>query len=162
MRILGIETSCDETSVGIIEYDKKNQTATLLVNIVSSSLELHAKTGGIIPEIAAREQVKYMLPVLKNALKKGINYDMDQDKNPPYEIDAIAATYGPGLIGSLLVGVETARTLSYLWDKPLIPVNHMLGHIYANWISGKGKGESVKGKEKAESKLHPSPFTLHP
>lgn len=128
MIILGIETSCDETSVGIVE--KKGNKLQLKANVVVSSLELHSKTGGIIPEIAAREQVKYMLPVLEQALKEGIN---SKFQAPP--IDAIAVTYGPGLIGSLLVGLETAKTLSYIWNKPLIPVNHMLGHIYANWLT---------------------------
>src|SRR6185436_4619772 len=86
----------------------------------ASSADLHAKTGGVIPEFAAREQIKSILPVIKEALVA--------------DIDAIAVTIGPGLIGSLLVGVETAKTLSYLWKKPIIPVNHLVGHIYANWL----------------------------
>ncbi len=130
MIILGIETSCDETSTGIIEVIGKTRKITLLSNVVATSLALHSKTGGIIPEIAAREQIKYMLPVLDQALQEAFQLSI-----PP--IDAISVTYGPGLIGSLLVGVETARTLSYIWKKPLIPVNHMLGHIYANWIGEK-------------------------
>lgn len=124
MTILGIETSCDETSVAIIQGDK--QTLILKANIVASSLALHAKTGGVIPENAAREQIKYIHPVIQEAL---ITAKMEL-----IDIDAFAVTYGPGLIGSLLVGVETAKTLSYVLHKPLIPVNHMLGHIYANWI----------------------------
>ena len=128
MIILGIETSCDETSVGIVEQEA-NQLS-IKANITASSLQLHSTTGGIIPEIAAREQVKYMLPVLPQALRTGV--DGDEKK-----IDAIAVTYGPGLIGSLLVGLETAKTLSYIWNKPLIPVNHMFGHIYANWLTKK-------------------------
>lgn len=124
MLILGIETSCDETSGALIKTE--NNTIQILSNIVVSSLMLHAKTGGIIPEVAAREQVKYIIPVIKKALEK--------IQNPKKELDAIAVTVGPGLIGSLLVGVETARTLSYLWKKPLIPVNHLFGHIYANFI----------------------------
>lgn len=125
MTILGIETSCDETSAGIVR--KKNNKLELLSNVVSSSLSLHAKTGGIIPEIAAREQIKLIIPVIKQALEQstlGMN-----------NIDAIAVTYGPGLLGSLLVGVETAKTLSYVFNKPLIPINHLIGHIYANWIN---------------------------
>jgi len=137
MIILGIETSCDETSVGIVE--QKDNQLTIKANVTATSLQLHSKTGGIIPEIAAREQVKYMLPVLQQALKKGLNFDLSkyQILNTKYSvpIDAIAVTYGPGLIGSLLVGVETAKTLSYICNKPIIPVNHMLGHIYANWLS---------------------------
>jgi N6-L-threonylcarbamoyladenine synthase len=125
MTILGIETSCDETSAALIKAEGRE--INLISNIISSSLSLHAKTGGIIPEIAAREQVKYIIPVVEKAI--------ESIKNPVKEIDAIAVTVGPGLIGSLLVGVETARTLSYIWNKPLIPVNHLFGHIYANWIN---------------------------
>lgn len=121
MRILGIETSCDETSCAIVENGRK-----ILSNVVSSSLKLHAKTGGIIPEIAARQQIKYILPVIEKSLK-------DSNLYPP-NIDAIAITIGPGLIGSLLVGVETAKTLAFVWQKPIIPVNHLIGHIYANWL----------------------------
>lgn len=128
MTILGIETSCDETSVAIIQSKSKTKKINLISNIVASSLSLHSKTGGIIPDIAAREQVKYIIPVLESALK-------DLGKDPQTSIDAIAVTVGPGLIGSLLIGVETARTLSYLWKKPIIPVNHLIGHIYANFIS---------------------------
>lgn len=125
MTILAIETSCDETSVGIVQ--KKSNKLELLSNVVSSSLPLHAKTGGIIPEIAAREQIKLIIPTIKEALEQG-SLGMN-------DIDAIAVTYGPGLLGSLLVGVETVKTLSYVFNKPLIPVNHLLGHIYANWIA---------------------------
>lgn len=124
MKILGIETSCDETAAAIIEGDKKS--IVLKSNVLATSLALHAKTGGIIPEQAAREQIKYIMPVIQNALKEA---DVQFE-----DIDAIAVTYGPGLIGSLLVGVETAKTLSFVLNKPLIPVNHMMGHIYANWI----------------------------
>ncbi len=115
MTILGIETSCDETAAAIVEDGVK-----IISNIVASSQSLHAKFGGIIPENAAREQVKSMIPVIKEALIT--------------DIDAIAVTIGPGLIGSLLVGVETAKTLALVWKKPIIPVNHLVGHIYANWI----------------------------
>jgi N6-L-threonylcarbamoyladenine synthase len=124
MVILGIETSCDETSAAILE--KSDNRDVIRSNIVATSLAMHTKTGGIIPENAAREQIKYILPVIKEAVIKA---DTTLEA-----IDAIAVTYGPGLIGSLLVGIETARTLSMVLNKPLIPVNHMLGHIYANWI----------------------------
>ena len=124
MKILGIETSCDETGAAIIEADKNDNKVKLLSNSVSTSLLLHAKTGGIIPEIAAREQVKYIIPVINDALKG--------DKIE--KIDTIAVTVGPGLIGSLLVGVETAKTLAYIYKKPIVPVNHLIGHIYANFI----------------------------
>ncbi len=167
MRILGIETSCDETSAAVIEVDD-NKKITLLSNIITSSMILHSKTGGIIPEIAAREQIKFIMPVINKALananqgqdnhtisekrvnknflsqclsgasfgtKKNFPFTSEKINEPQNGIDAIAVTYGPGLIGSLLVGVETAKTLAYAWNKPIIPVNHLLGHIYANWIS---------------------------
>lgn len=130
MIILGIETSCDETSASIVEKHGDG-SLTVLANTLSSSLTLHAQTGGIIPEIAAREQVKYMLPVLEDVYQKAFGCPLASAKE---HTDAIAVTYGPGLIGSLLVGVETARTLAAVWDKPIIPINHMLGHIYANWF----------------------------
>lgn len=147
MIILGIETSCDETGAAIIEGS--NNEIKLLSNVISSSLEIHAKTGGIIPEYAAREQIKFILPVIQEALKKAFG---TPDKHLPggrmparriggdswevelNKIDAIAITYGPGLIGSLLVGVETAKTLSFVLEKPIVPVNHMVGHIYANFL----------------------------
>lgn len=121
MKILGIETSCDETGAAIIENGTK-----LFANVVVSSLTLHAKTGGIIPEIAARAQQRFILPVIEQSLKESHASSSD--------IDAIAVTVGPGLIGPLLVGVETARTLAYIWNKPIVPVNHLIGHIYANFI----------------------------
>lgn len=126
MLILGIESSCDETSAAIIEGSSKSQKVKLLSNIISSSINLHSTTGGIVPENAAREQVKYIIPVIKEAIEKSrVNIS---------DIDKIAVTYGPGLIGSLLIGVETAKSLSLAWNKPLIPTNHLLGHIYANFI----------------------------
>lgn len=129
MKILAIETSCDETSAAVVE--KQEETVVLYANVVATSMQLHAQTGGIIPEVAARNQIHYIIPVIAEALEKsGISFS----KTHPPEIDAIAVTYGPGLIGSLLVGVETVKTLSMLWNKPLIPVNHLFGHIYANWI----------------------------
>lgn len=127
MTILGIETSCDETSAAILE--KHDEKITLKSNIVASSLAIHTQTGGIIPENAAREQIKYILPVIKESLQKAFN-----TSDTLHQVDAIAVTYGPGLIGSLLIGVETAKTLAFVLDKPIIPVNHMIGHIYANWI----------------------------
>lgn len=139
MILLGIESSCDETGVAVLKADSTTNTLTILSNSLSSSLSLHAATGGIIPEVAAREQLKYMPQVLKDALS---TLDKNEE-NAVKKVDAIAVTYGPGLIGSLLVGVETARTLSYLYDIPLIPVNHMLGHIYANWIQTGDKRHSI-------------------
>ncbi len=123
--ILGIETSCDETSAAVLRM--QNNRVTILSNVVASSAELQAKFGGIIPEQAAREQIKSIIPVIQESLQVAGYRGQD--------IDTIAVTYGPGLIGSLLVGVETAKVLATIWHKPLIPVNHLLGHFYANWIN---------------------------
>lgn len=121
MKILGIETSCDETAVSVVQEGVKT-----LSNVVASSLDLHAKTGGIIPETAAREQLKAINLVIEQALLEA--------KTSLTEIDALAVTNGPGLFGSLLIGVEASKTLSYLTNKPLVPVNHLVGHVYSNWL----------------------------
>ncbi|MDO8570863.1 MAG: tRNA (adenosine(37)-N6)-threonylcarbamoyltransferase complex transferase subunit TsaD [Candidatus Daviesbacteria bacterium] len=145
--ILGIESSCDETACAIVASDEKR--VTILSNIVASSAELQAKFGGVIPEQAAREQLKSIIPVIQEALTqakchpefisgstdKMLKQVQHDNKEIIKSIDAIAVTEGPGLIGSLLVGVETAKVLATVWNKPLIPVNHLLGHFYANWIS---------------------------
>ena len=125
MIILGIETSCDETAAAVLMNNHKR--ITILSNVLSSSAPLQAKYGGVIPEQAAREQIKAIIPVIEEAL--------NDSRLTISDIDAIAVTYGPGLIGSLLVGVETAKTLATVWHKPLIPINHLLGHFYANWIA---------------------------
>ena len=117
--ILGIESSCDETSVSIV----KNGTEEI-ATVISSQIDIHKNYGGVVPEIASREHVKNVTFVLEECLEKA-NMKMD-------DIDAIAITYGPGLIGSLLIGLETAKTLSFIYNKPLIPVHHIAGHIYAN------------------------------
>lgn len=136
MLILGIESSCDETGAAIIKGESKSEKVSLLSNALASSLALHEATGGIMPENAAREQVKYIIPVIKEALNSaGLK---------PKDIDAIAVTYGPGLIGSLLIGVETAKSLSYVWNKPLNPTNHLLGHIYANFIEEEGNQNQIE------------------
>ena len=124
MKILGIETSCDETAAAVVK-----DGTDILSNIIASSAEIHAKTGGIIPENAARQQIKSIIPVINEAITEA--------KCTKKDIDSIAVTVGPGLIGSLLVGVETAKTLSHLWQKPIIPVNHLTAHIYANWLEKK-------------------------
>ncbi|MDD5295156.1 MAG: tRNA (adenosine(37)-N6)-threonylcarbamoyltransferase complex transferase subunit TsaD, partial [Patescibacteria group bacterium] len=123
MIILGIETSCDETSIAILE--SKNGQFKILSNLVSSQINIHKKYGGIVPEVAARKHIEVILPLIDEALKS----------LKKIKIDYIATTYGPGLITSLLIGIETAKTLSYVWQKPLIGINHLEGHIYANWLS---------------------------
>ncbi|MDP2874195.1 MAG: tRNA (adenosine(37)-N6)-threonylcarbamoyltransferase complex transferase subunit TsaD [bacterium] len=128
MNILAIETSCDETSAAVVK-----DGVEVLSNVVASSQELHQKTGGIVPEVAAREQGRCLLPVLQEALEKAFGPKSLAEQMTM--VDAAAVTYGPGLIGSLLVGVEAAKTLAWFWNKPLIPVNHLEGHIYANWLA---------------------------
>lgn len=117
--ILGIESSCDETSCSIVKNGSEE-----IATIISSQIDIHKDYGGVVPEIASRNHVKNITFVIEECLEKA-NMSMD-------EIDAIAITYGPGLIGSLLVGVEAAKTLSFIYDKQLIPVHHIAGHIYAN------------------------------
>lgn len=129
MTILGIETSCDETGAALVRDGTK-----ILSNIVTSSLKLHIKAGGIIPEVAAREQIKCIIPVIDQALEESFPKTLHHIPYTIHCIDAIAVTVGPGLIGSLLVGTETAKTLAYLWEKPIIPVNHLTAHLYANWL----------------------------
>ena len=127
MKVLGIETSCDETAAAIIEY-KKNKFS-VLANIISSQIPIHQITGGVVPEVAAREHIKNILPVINAAL---------WDSQTKWEdLDRVAVATGPGLITSLMVGTETAKTISYLWKKPLYKVNHMEAHIAANYLSNK-------------------------
>lgn len=130
MKILAIETSCDETSCAVVEDGRK-----VLVNVISSQIDLHALTGGVVPEVAAREHVLKMIPVLDEALEMA--------KCRWKDIDAVAVTQGPGLISSLIIGTETANVISYVKNLPLIPVQHIAGHIYSNWLlDPKGHPES--------------------
>ena len=122
--ILGIESSCDETSVSIVKNGCEE-----IATVVLSQMDTHALYGGVVPEIASRMHVENITIVIEDCLNKA-NMTMD-------EIDAIAVTYGPGLIGCLLIGVGAATTLSYIYNKPLIPVHHIAGHIYANNLVGK-------------------------
>ena len=124
--ILAIESSCDETSVSIVKNGNQE-----ISTVVLSQMDTHANYGGVVPEIASRMHIENITIVLEEALKKS-NLKMNQ-------IDAFAVTYGPGLIGSLLIGVEAAKTLAYIYDKPLIPVNHIAGHIYANNLENEMK-----------------------
>lgn len=121
MKIFAIETSCDETSAAVVEDGVR-----VLSNIIATSLDLHAKTGGVVPEVAAREHLRQISPVVDQAL-----FEANCDWN---DIDAIAVTTTPGLVGALLVGVNTAQSLAYIHQKPLIRVNHIHGHIYANFL----------------------------
>ena len=126
MYILGVETSCDESAASIIKADPKTGRLQVLSNIISSQIEIHKKYGGVVPEIAAREHVLNILPVINEALEKA--------KIQPNKIDVLGITKGPGLITSLITGMETIRSLAYAWKKPVIEINHIEGHIYANFI----------------------------
>ncbi|MDD4036609.1 MAG: tRNA (adenosine(37)-N6)-threonylcarbamoyltransferase complex transferase subunit TsaD [Bacilli bacterium] len=119
INILAIESSCDETSVSIIKNGKEE-----ISTVVLSQIDIHKKFGGVVPEIASRNHIKNITIILETVLNKA-NMTMA-------DIDCFAVTYGPGLIGSLLIGLQTAKTLAFLYRKPLIPVHHIAGHIYAN------------------------------
>jgi N6-L-threonylcarbamoyladenine synthase len=133
--ILGIETSCDETAAAVVEDGRR-----ILSNVVASQIALHAPYGGVFPEIASREHVLKIVPVIEQSLKDaGLTFR---------DLAAVAVTHGPGLAGSLLVGVNTAKAIAFSSDLPLIGVNHLEGHIYANWL------------EAAASALPERPFPL--
>jgi len=124
MKVLGIETSCDETAAAVVEDGVK-----ILSNVISSQIDIHSRYGGVVPEVASRQHLLSIIPVVKQALEKA-QTSLD-------DIDAIAVTNGPGLAGSLLVGVNAAKALAFSRKLPLIGINHLEGHIYANWLSGK-------------------------
>lgn len=128
MIILGIETSCDETAAAVVRDGR-----FVLSNVIRSQVDLHERYGGVVPELASRRHVTTIVPVIDLAL--------EQAEVGPSQIDAVAVTEGPGLAGSLLVGVNVAKTLAFVWEKPLIPVNHLEGHIYANWLTLPGQEE---------------------
>jgi N6-L-threonylcarbamoyladenine synthase len=129
--ILGIETSCDETAAAVLAGRR------LLASIVASQMDIHARYGGIVPEVASRQHLLAILPTVEHALSRA--------SIVPKDLTAIAVTYGPGLAGSLLVGLNLAKALSLAWGLPLIGVNHLEAHIYANWVRDK----EDNGKEPA-------------
>ena len=171
MKILAIETSCDETAISIAEFfgSRKKPKIKILSNVVSSQVKLHAKFGGVVPNLAKREHQRNLVPILLTALKEAglrnpnfeiriskliknsklqiLNYTLEREpellkqftnKILPLampKIDAIAVTYGPGLAPALWVGVNFAKALAYLWNKPLIPTNHMAGHLYSSLLT---------------------------
>lgn len=130
MLVLGIESSCDETSAAIVENGN-----TLLSVVTNSSMDLHVQYGGVVPEIAARSHIECINSVIMQALQEtGLTWD---------DIDAIAVTYGAGLGGSLLIGVLTARTLAIVYQKPLYAINHVEGHVYANFLTKVGSNDQA-------------------
>ncbi|HEB01560.1 MAG TPA: tRNA (adenosine(37)-N6)-threonylcarbamoyltransferase complex transferase subunit TsaD, partial [Candidatus Portnoybacteria bacterium] len=126
---LAIETSCDETAVAILESQKDSHR--ILSNIVSSQIKIHAPYGGVVPNLAARAHLENIIPCLKEAFRKA--------KIKLEKIDTLAVTEGPGLIPALLIGTNTAKALAYLWEKPIVGINHIEGHILANWLKPKNK-----------------------
>ena len=121
MKILGIETSCDETAVAVVKDGRH-----ALSNVVASQIDIHAQYGGVVPEVAARSHIEVMLPVVHQALEQAkLTWD---------DIDGIAVSHGPGLLGSLLIGTLTARTLALIHNKPLYAVNHVIAHTFANFL----------------------------
>ena len=128
MIVLGIESSCDETGVALVKNGKQ-----VLANIVASSLKLHSKYGGVIPEIASRMQLESIAGVFSEALKVA--------RISPEQIDLVSLTVKPGLPGSLLVGISFANSLAFALKKPLIPVDHVKAHIYANYLVDHAKDD---------------------
>ena len=133
--ILGIETSCDETAAAVVLDGR-----SLLSNIIASQVEIHARYGGIVPEVAARQHILQTVPTISQAMEvAGIGYQ---------ELDAVAVTFGPGLAGSLLVGLNFAKGLAFSLAKPLLGINHLEGHIYASWLlSGSSDGAKDPGTD---------------
>ena len=119
--VLAVETSCDETGVAVVEDARRIRS-----NIVATQIAIHAATGGIVPEVAARAQLRWIVPVFERALAEADVTWAD--------LDAVAVTYGPGLAGSLLVGINVAKAVAYVHGLPLVPVNHLEGHLYAAWL----------------------------
>ncbi len=198
MKILGIETSCDETAVAILEIQAS--TFKIVSNVVSSQVQTHAKYGGVVPEVAARKHAENIMPVIIEALKDvlpsqilftrrkfqrnlggqaktwgsksafnntltGVNPNgvapvrtRQTTKSAASEINAIAVTQGPGLITSLRVGAEAARTLSCVWNKPLIPINHVIAHIYSNWLTPIREIRNPKSEIRNKSQILNSKF----
>ncbi|MEO8911372.1 MAG: tRNA (adenosine(37)-N6)-threonylcarbamoyltransferase complex transferase subunit TsaD [Candidatus Saccharimonas sp.] len=142
MKILGIESSCDETAASVVENGR-----LVLSHVVVSQIDIHKHYGGVVPEIAARSHIEVINPVVQEALERaGCSWD---------DIDAIAVTYAPGLVGSLLVGTLAARTLAILHDKPLYPIHHVEAHVYANFVVEQdlGRGTSRTGKGESRESL---------
>ena len=127
--ILAVESSCDETAVAVVQSGRR-----IVANVVASQVALHSATGGIVPEVAARAHLRWMIPVLEEARSRAGIDDWTT-------VEAIAVTEGPGLAGSLLVGITMAKTLAWLHEIPLVPVNHLEGHIYAAWLQDPDEAE---------------------
>ena len=129
--LLSIESSCDETGIALVEGGRR-----ILSNVVASQVALHAPTGGIVPELAARAHLRWIVPTLDEAwAAAGVSWA---------DVDGVAVTYGPGLAGSLLVGINFAKGLAWVHDRPLIGVNHLEGHVYAGWLLDPGEDDGAR------------------
>src|ERR1700694_1350567 len=137
MLVLGIESSCDETGAAIVRDGRY-----MLSNVVASQIEIHNRYGGVVPEVASRQQLATIIPVIETALEEAACTWAD--------IDAIAATYGPGLAGSLLVGLTVGKTLALARDLPFLGVNHLEAHMYANWL----RSEEDASEQEASSEIY--------
>jgi len=124
MRLLGIETSCDETAAAVVQDGRQ-----ILSNVIASQVDIHTRFGGIVPEVASRQHFLSIIPIIQEA--------MTQAQARWRDIDAIAVTIGPGLVGSLLVGINVAKAIALAQGLPLVGVNHLEGHVYANWLEGR-------------------------
>ena len=131
MKILGIETSCDETAAAVVEDGSR-----IIANVVASQIDIHARYGGVVPEVASRQHLLTIIPVISQAMA-GVSWQ---------DIDGIAVTFGPGLAGSLLVGVNVAKAIALAKKLPLIGVNHLEAHIYANWLAPSPESSPLKGE----------------
>jgi len=137
MKVLGIESSCDETAAAVVQDGR-----IILSNVINSQIDIHSIYGGVVPEVAARSHIEVINPVINQALT---------DANLTWnDIDAIAVTYAPGLVGSLLIGTLAARTLAILKNKPLYPIHHIEAHVYANFLTEAGVGDSEIGNRQSQ------------
>ena len=133
-RILAIESSCDETAAAVVGSGR-----TILSNVVASQVDLHAQYGGVFPEIASRAHIEAIVPVISQAMQEAhLGFD---------DLDAVAVTYGPGLAGSLLVGVNAAKGLALGRNLPLVGVNHLEAHLYAHWLEVRSAGAAIQGED---------------
>ena len=154
MRILAIESSCDETAAAVVENGTK-----ILSTVVATSHAMHEKYGGIVPEVAARMQLESVIPTITESLLVLGNASQSMTEKIRKHIDAIAVTVGPGLIGSLLVGVEAAKTIAYVTQKPIIPVNHVLAHMYANFVkTNDTKAIPLESPDHTDDTMHNTMF----
>ncbi len=145
LRILGIETSCDETAAAVVEDGR-----TILSNVIASQIELHAPYGGVFPEMAARAHIDAIAPVVESALQQAHLGWQD--------LDAVAVTYGPGLPGSLLVGLNFAKGVALGRNLPLVPVNHLEGHLYAHWLKTETPAGATASPSPVSSGVPPFPL----